>query len=212
MFRRRGMKDSRSRTSPRSRSSASRATHWVYCSQRSLNLRAFFGPASREKRILNLPKKISLIDCRWKESANLTYSFVIFARTEPSSQAGSCMACTKIRPVARASLPFWSSLTSSRTKRRLTLLFELDSYGVCIEATYKIACCTELLIASVGIHVRTKKFVRPLHEKCPLSIGEDVITVNPSPGFCCCFQVERIRRVLQGTTCKQVGNNKLACR
>ena len=48
------------------------------------------------------------------------YSFVILAILEPSSHSECFMAFTSTWPVLRASVPFWSSLTSSATNKRLT--------------------------------------------------------------------------------------------
>ena len=50
----------------------------------------------------------------------VSYSFVILAILEPSSHSGSFMAFTSTWPVLTASDPFWSSLTSSATNKRLT--------------------------------------------------------------------------------------------
>ena len=54
------------------------------------------------------------------EKGSSAYSFVILAILEPSSHSGCFMASTSIWLVLRASFPFWSSLTSSATNKRLT--------------------------------------------------------------------------------------------
>ena len=53
------------------------------------------------------------------ERRGTTYSFVILASIEPSSHSRYFMAFTKIWPVVRASMPFWSSLISSMTNKIL---------------------------------------------------------------------------------------------
>ena len=118
--RRRGVNDLRSRIWPRSRSSASLATASVYRSQRFINLFTFLGPAWRRKRARNLNFFGEWFVLFFFIEKGATYSFVILAIFEPSSHSECFMASTSTSPVLRASIPFWSSLTSSATNKRLT--------------------------------------------------------------------------------------------
>lgn len=59
-------------------------------------------------------------ECGFFYEKVVPYSFVILAILEPSSHSECFMAFTSTWPVLRASIPFWSSLTSSATNKRLT--------------------------------------------------------------------------------------------
>jgi hypothetical protein len=74
-------------------------------------------PARLMKRARKLESSWAFWYCNFFET---THSFVILAIVEPSSHSESFMALTKVRPVTCASLPFCSSLVSSRTKSKLT--------------------------------------------------------------------------------------------
>ena len=204
------MNSSRERTSPRSLSSASRATPCVYSSLNAAKRRTVLGPARLTKRSRNL----SCDELQRTGTADpATHSFVILARMDPSSQSGYFIAFAKIWPVARASAPFWSSLISSRTKRRLT--WRVD-WSIWLSAfyhneTHKVACGSELLVSSVTVDMRAKEFVRSLNKERSLSIGEDVVAVHPSSRLCSCFLVPGVTAVLERADRENIRNSELAC-
>jgi hypothetical protein len=56
----------------------------------------------------------------------------------------------------------------------------------------------KFFIPRMRIGVRNQKFVETLDEESPLSVGEDVVAVDPSPGLCCGFPVMGVGGSLEG--------------
>jgi hypothetical protein len=66
------------------------------------------------------------------------------------------------------------------------------------EQVDEVTDCAEFFITRMRIGVRNQKFVVTLDEKGPLSVGEDIVAVDPSPGLCCSFPVVRVGGSLEG--------------
>jgi len=145
------------------------------------------------------------------ESGPETDSLVMVDNVDVSVLVGSFMALRKIWPVARASRPFWSSLTSSTTKRRLTWQrkrLENFCYGEW-QKIHKIATSTELLELSIRISMGNKKFVTALNEKRALLVGEDVVAVDPSSRLCAGLSIMRIGRTFERAAGEKIREDKL---
>lgn len=66
------------------------------------------------------------------------------------------------------------------------------------EQVDKVADCAEFPIPRMRIGVGDQKFVVALDEKGTLSVGEDIVAVDPSPGLCCGLPVVGIGGSLEG--------------
>ncbi len=66
------------------------------------------------------------------------------------------------------------------------------------EQVDEVADCAEFFIPRMRIGVRNQKFVVTLDEESPLSISEDIVAVDPSPGLCCSILVVGVGGALEG--------------
>jgi len=66
------------------------------------------------------------------------------------------------------------------------------------EQVDEVADRAEFFKPRMRIGVRNQKFVVTLDEESPLSVGEDIVAVDPSPGLCCSFPVMGVGGSLEG--------------
>lgn len=66
------------------------------------------------------------------------------------------------------------------------------------EQVDKVTNCAKFFIPRMRIGVRDQKFVVTLDEESPLSVGEDIVAVDPSTGLCCSFPVMGVGGSLEG--------------
>ena len=66
------------------------------------------------------------------------------------------------------------------------------------EQVDEVTDCAEFFIPRMRIGVRNQKLVVTLDEKSPLSVGEDIVAVDPRTGLCCGFPVMRVGGSLEG--------------
>ena len=66
------------------------------------------------------------------------------------------------------------------------------------EQVDEIADCTEFFVPRMRVGVGYQELVVTLDEESPLSVCEDIVAVDPSPGLCCSFLVVGVGGPLEG--------------
>lgn len=66
------------------------------------------------------------------------------------------------------------------------------------EQVDEVTDCAEFFIPRMRIGVRNQKFVATLDEESPLSVGENIVAVDPGTGLCSGFPVMGVGGSLEG--------------